>query len=387
MSSLEPLRQLLRQSQRARPEDLPEMAMQAAPMLGASVLVIYLIDHQQRLLIPLLGGSAPDRGELAVDGTLAGRAFSMQHAYAGAVDTGGARLWVPLLDGSERMGVLEVVTEGALSEPAVEDCVVVAALLADTIVTRELYSDTIERLRRREPMQLAAEMLRAQLPPLTFATNHVVISGILEPSYDVAGDAFDYAVNGDTAHLALFDAAGHGSAGGMRAVILASIALAGYRNARRAGKDLLATYHHIDAAVRNYDRAGIITAVLAELDQRTGTLEIISAGHPSGMIMRRGKVVTVLPTPTALPVGLGDRRAPRLIGQSLEPGDRLLLYTDGLIERRGETLDVGLEALAARAVGARGVDELCHAVVDAMGGANGFEDDVAVIAIEVRGGD
>ncbi|HEV8569390.1 MAG TPA: hypothetical protein VGQ92_20300 [Actinoplanes sp.] len=58
----------------------------------------------------------------------------------------------------------------------------------------------------------------------------------------------DYAVNGDIAHLALFDAAGHGSAGGMRTVILASIALAGYRNARRAGLDLTATYHHIDRA-------------------------------------------------------------------------------------------------------------------------------------------
>jgi hypothetical protein len=51
-----------------------------------------------------------------------------------------------------------------------------------------------------------------------------LISGILEPCYDVGGDAFDYAVNGDTAHLALFDAVGHGSGGGMRAVILASLA-------------------------------------------------------------------------------------------------------------------------------------------------------------------
>src|SRR6185437_5079835 len=102
----------------------------------------------------------------------------------------------------------------------VEDCMAVASLLAELLVTRSLYSDTIERIRRREPMRLAAEMLRAQLPPLTFSTGHLMISGILEPCYDVGGDAFDYAVNGDIAHLALFDAAGHGSAGGMRAVVL-----------------------------------------------------------------------------------------------------------------------------------------------------------------------
>src|SRR3954465_7752368 len=125
-------------------------------------------------------------------------------------------------------------------------------------------------------MQLAAEMLRAQLPPLTFSTGHLVISGVLEPCYDVGGDAFDYAVNGDIAHLALFDAVGHGSAGGMRAVVLASLALAAYRNARRDGLDLIATYHHIDTAVRDHDRRGLITGVLAELDQRTGRLRVIS---------------------------------------------------------------------------------------------------------------
>src|SRR3954465_14504947 len=108
-------------------------------------------------------------------------------------------------------------------------------------------------------MQLAAEMLRAQLPPLTFSTGHLVISGILEPCYDVGGDAFDYAVNGDIAHLALFDAVGHGSQGGLGAVILASLALAAYRNARRAGFDLTDTYHHIDAAVREHDKRGLTT--------------------------------------------------------------------------------------------------------------------------------
>ncbi|MEU1394707.1 PP2C family protein-serine/threonine phosphatase [Micromonospora zamorensis] len=343
MSSLESLRQLLQQSHHARPDDLPEMAMRAAPLLDARALVIYLVDHQQRLLLPLLGGSAPTRDPIDIDGTLAGRAFSTATTCFGTGADEGIRVWVPVLDGSERMGVLEVVTDGPLADASVDDCAAVAALLAELVVTRSSYSDTIERLRRRAPMQLAAEMLRAQLPPLTFSTGHLIISGILEPCYDVGGDAFDYAVNGDTAHLALFDAAGHGSSGGMRAVVLASIALAAYRNARRTGLDLTATYHHIDDAVRDHDRYGMITAVLAELDQRTGVLQVISAGHPSGIVLRDGKVVKVLPTPTALPVTLGDRRPPVVIEEALEPGDQVLLYTDGIIEARtseGETFGV-----------------------------------------------
>jgi hypothetical protein len=391
MSSLESLQQLLRQSHHARPEDLPEMAMRAAPMVDATAMVMYLIDHQQRELLPLLGGSAPHRRSFAVDGTLGGRAFTMSATCLSDTEPDGLRLWVPLLDGAERMGVLEVVFDAPPGDDAADDCVTVASLLAELVITRGSYSDTIERVRRREPMRLAAEMLRAQLPPLSFSTGHLMISGILEPSYDVGGDAFDYAVNDDTAHLALFDAAGHGSAGGMRSVVLASIALGAYRNARRGGMDLVATYHHIDDAVRAYDRAGMITAVLVELSQRTGVLRVISAGHPGGIMLRRGKVVKVLPSPTALPVSLGDRRPPVVVEEALEPGDHLLLYTDGIVEARsvdGEQFGLDrltaftAKALADRLPGPETVRRLVHAILDHQD--DRLQDDATVLLAEWR---
>jgi serine phosphatase RsbU (regulator of sigma subunit) len=351
VGGIEALRRLLRQSHHARPEDLPQMAMRAAPMVGATAMVAYLADHQQRKLLPLLAGDAPPRDPFMIDGTLAGRAYSTVAACLSDAEPDAVRLWLPLINGAERLGVLEVVLAGPADEALVEDCATVAALLAELMVTRNLYSDTIERLRRQEPMLLAAEMLRAQLPPLTFSTGHLVISGLLEPCYDVGGDAFDYAVNGDTTHLALFDAVGHCSAGGMRAVMLASLALAAYRSARRAGTDLIGTYQYIDQVVRDHDRRGLITAVLAEIDQRTGRLRVISAGHPSGIVIRNGKAVKVLPTPTALPVSLGDHRPPVVVEESLEPGDHLLLYTDGITEARSTTGDYfGIDRLVDFAV-------------------------------------
>ena len=389
MGGLEALRQLLGQSHHARPDDLPEMVMRAAPLVNATAMIIYLVDHQQRVLLPLLGGTAPHRELFGVDGTLGGRAFTQIAAAVSDTGPDGVRLWLPLIDGAERMGVLEVVLDTVPGDDVVDDCATVAALLAELVITRSLYSDTIELLRRREPMRLAAEMLRAQLPPLTFSTGHLVISGILEPAYDVAGDAFDYAVNADTAHVALFDAVGHGSAGGMRPVILASLALAGYRNARRAGLDLTATYHHIDAAVRGYDRAGLITAVLAELDQRSGVLRVISAGHPGGIVIRDGKVVKTLPTPTALPVVMGDKQAPVVVEEALEPGDRLLLYTDGITEARApdgtrfgldRLIDFAVKAAADRLRPPETVRRLVHAILEHQD--DRLQDDATVLLAE-----
>jgi hypothetical protein len=391
---VEPLRQLLSQSHHARPEDLPEMAMRAANLLGAAAAVIYLVDHQQRILTPLPGGSAPAREPVQVDGTLPGRAYTTASACTTTTDDrdDGARIWLPLLDGAERLGVLEVVATGPVDEAEAADWSTVAALMAELIITRSLYSDTVERLRRREPMRLAAEMLRAQLPPLTFSTGYLTISGVLEPCYDVGGDAFDYAVNGDIAHLALFDAVGHGSAGGMRSVVLASIALAAYRNARRAGLDLAATYHHIDDAVRAHDTSGLITGVLAEFDQRTGRLKVISAGHPGGLVMRAGKVVKVLPTPTALPVPYGDERTPVVVEEALEPGDHLLLYTDGIIEAHarpgGEQfgvdrlIDFTSKAIADQLPPPETTRRLVHAILDHQD--NELHDDATVLLVHWR---
>jgi serine phosphatase RsbU (regulator of sigma subunit) len=285
--------------------------------------------------------------------------------------------------------VLEVHCDASQAREAVDDYAAVASLLAELIVTRSLYSDTIERIRRREPMRLAAEMLRAQLPPLTFSTVHLTISGILEPCYDVGGDAFDYAVNGDVAHLALFDAVGHGSAGGMRAVVLASLALAAYRHARRAGLDLTGTYHHIDDAVRDYDRRGMITAALAQLDQRTGVLRVISAGHPGGLVMRHGQVVRTLPTPTALPVTLGDKRPPVVVQEALQPGDRVLLYTDGIIEARSSAgiafgverlIDFAVKTAADQLPAPETTRRLVHAILDHQD--QRLQDDATVLLLE-----
>lgn len=146
--------------------------------------------------------------------------------------------------------------------------------------------------------------------------------------------------------------------------------------------------HHIDRAVREHDRRGLITGVLAELDQRTGRLRVISAGHPSGLVIRRGKVVTVLPPPTALPVTLGEHRPPVVIEEALEPGDDVLFYTDGITEagsRDGEPfgvdrlIDFTVRALADDLPLPETARRLVHAILAHQD--NRLQDDATVLLL------
>ena len=145
-------------------------------------------------------------------------------------------------------------------------------------------------------------------------------------------------------HAAVFDAIGHG----IDASALTSLAISAYRNARRCGLDLVDTYRSIDKWVRAQHPGSFVTAVMAELDTGRGYCRKISAGHPGELLLRDGKLIKALPAPTAMPLGFGDLAdpVPGVEEESLQPGDQLLLYTDGVIEARTEDGDIfGLDRL------------------------------------------
>jgi len=122
----------------------------------------------------------------------------------------------------------------------------VASIAAELIVSKSCFGDNLVLACRLRDMDLAAELRWATLPPLTYTRDRVAISGLLEPAYEIAGDAFDYAVNGDVAHLAVVDAMGHG----LEASRMANLAIASYRHSRRRGLDLIGTFQAMDAGHR-----------------------------------------------------------------------------------------------------------------------------------------
>jgi serine phosphatase RsbU (regulator of sigma subunit) len=292
------------------------------------------------------------------------------------------------LDGLERLGVVQLIFAAREERASEQDLHAFAALLAEIVVVKNAYGDLFRSVRRRQPMSLAAEVAWHLLPPLTFGTDRLVISCVLAPAYDVGGDCFDYSVGDRTAHFAIFDAMGHGLGAGW----LATVAVAAYRNGRRAGRDFRATLESIDRAIRTeFGRGKFVTAVLAELDLASGQLRWHLAGHPAPLLIRSGRVVASLSSPPGLPLGLGGAR--EVFDTALEPGDRVLLFTDGVTEARSadgqffddaRLADLVIRESAAGRPAPETLRRLMHALLRHRTGHR--NDDATAMFVEWRGG-
>ncbi|HZN18831.1 MAG TPA: PP2C family protein-serine/threonine phosphatase [Micromonosporaceae bacterium] len=437
------LAKILNEAHLAAPDSLGQVISSGVRALGMEP-TIYLVDVEQRSLGALPAGGPSSEvdprspGEhlrgwerLPVEGTMAGRAFmTLQTVAAGERRP---RLWVPIVDGTERLGVLDVVLPEQTSpdDAAVrEGCLLLAGLIGHLIMSKQAYGDTLHRVRRSRLMSTSAELLWQMLPPLTFATDRFVLTAMLEPCYEVGGDGFDYAVDNTAVHLSVLDAVGRG----LSASMTCAVALSAMRAIRRAGGGLHAMAEAADQALTSqFTDHRFVTAILAELDESSGHLRYVNAGHPLPLVLRRGKAVLTLSGGRRLPLGLGNAlagagRAARsdeaagsdeaarsdetagsdkaagsdeaagtggpagagAVGEAmLEPGDRLLLHTDGVTDARranGERsglprlVDLAERYSAAGLPIAETLRRLSHAILDQQGGR--LRDDATLMLVE-----
>lgn len=207
-----------------------------------------------------------------------------------------------------------------------------ASLIALILHSRRESSDLLARLERVEPLNVAAEMRWKLMPPRVYADGRVVIAGALEPAYRISGDAFDYATDGPVVHLSVFDAMGHDTAAGLSA----ALAVGACRNTRRQGGGLVACGEAVEAElIEQYDQRRYVTGILAALDTRTGVLSWVNRGHHPPVIIRDGRWVAHPQCPPAHPMGTGLGLESRVCREQLQPGDRVVLYTDGIVEAGG----------------------------------------------------
>ncbi|PYC70605.1 serine/threonine protein phosphatase [Streptomyces tateyamensis] len=349
------LADVLAESHRLAPREIPALVQAAGRRLGLSEARAYVVDMQQRELIALpspeqarrlAAGSDPALEKLPVDASLAGRAYRTETVQLGAPTGPGDQVgWLPLVDGIGRLGVLRL-SAPAFDRPLLERCEALASLTAMIIATKQTYSDVQAQITRTRPMTLQAEMLWAFVPPPTIGTTSVTSTAVLEPAYEVAGDAFDHSLAGTRLHLTLLDAMGHDLASGG----CTAVALAACRSTRRAGGSLTDIADQIDRTLAHWIPDRLLTCVIADLDTATGRLEWINCGHPAPLLIRGRHVVTgALERTPHLPLGLNghDTPSPQVHTAHLQPGDRLLLFTDGVTDARSANGELfGEERLA-----------------------------------------
>jgi PAS domain S-box-containing protein len=196
---------------------------------------------------------------------------------------------------------------------------------------------------------------------------------------NVGGDWYD-AIQLDDGRvgLAMGDVVGHG---------LGAAALMGQlRHAARAyaleGHSPPAVLDRLDRLVRSLPGAQMATLLYMVVDPDVRRLRFASAGHVPPLVVAPGAPPRFLEGAPNPPLGVFDTSGHEELTVELEPGSTVVLYTDGLVEQRGVSIDAGLEALRRAAEQPRDPEELCDHLVDSMLAIHPAHDDIAVLALQ-----
>ncbi len=323
----------MRDMQGADPASVVDVLTTAARDAGASDLVMYLVDFGHTSLEPVPDGRSGQQlpPSEPVAASMAGRAFLDQLATT-ADRAEGARIWVPIVEGSDRAGVLAI-TVPTSSDATINICEELGMFAGYLIATHRRVTDLFDVSRQRRALSVPATMQWDLLPPLLLKTERLSVAGLVEPAYDVGGDSFDYGLNGSTLNVAMIDAMGHG----IESALIAALTIGTYRHDRRANVALDRAHNNLDAILTDHGRQfTFATGQLAQIDLDTGTMTWTNAGHPLPLLIRRGRVIREMECPPTPPWGLGSaipsKQEPTITKDGLEPGDSVLFYTDGVTE-------------------------------------------------------
>lgn len=331
MGPLAALIHLMHGAHLAPPDALPRILDTAGDALGVRI-TLYLVDYGLSQLVPFAGGHGAGREPVGLEASMPGRAFRTMTTQSSFKDDQ-ARMWIPVVDGFDRLGVIDVTLDDPreAGDPSLREHLWWVAHFAGHLLRgMGAYGDGIDAVRRTQPRTVEAELIWQLLPPPSAGTHKVVVSGRMEPSTRVGGDVFDYALSEHSADLAIIDATGHDLGAGL----ISAAALAAYRNARREGRTLFDQADAIHRTIaEQFGGTTFATGVVASLDLDSGRLRYIAAGHPYPLLVRNGRVVKTLRDGRRSLFGLEASRVS--VGEEhLEPGDGLVLYTDGIIEAR-----------------------------------------------------
>jgi serine phosphatase RsbU (regulator of sigma subunit) len=291
-------------------------------------------------------------------------------------------LFAPVTSRGEAIGVLELTLDEAPDEQTLGSVAAAAHALAYIVIANRRFTDLFEWGQRSIPLSLEAEIQHRLLPAsYTCEAGQFTLAGWLEPAGEIGGDTFDFSVERDSLHLSMTDAMGHS----VDAALLATVLVGALRNARRRAVDLAEQARLADEALTRHSTAGaFVTGQIVRIDLLEGIARIVNAGHPAPIRIRDGHAET-LPLQVDPPFATPAAHEYRVQELALQPGDRLVFLTDGMLERNASAVDVISILTASHHLHPReAVQELTRAVVEACGGE--LRDDATVLCLDWHGG-
>ena len=386
------LRALLSAVEESSPtQGVDALATELARMVGADEVSFLIADIVGGTLVRLARAAADGQAvrerepedTVAIEGSEPGMALRTQQVRVVTMaDRDAVWVYAPVTERGEAVGVLELLLPHTPDADTVDYLAAAAHALAFVVIADRRYTDLYEWSARSARLTLEAEIQRRLLPlSYTCEAGQFTLGGWLVPATAAGGDTFDYALDREVLHVSITDAMGHGVA----AALLATLAVGSLRNSRREGLSLSEHARLANLAITLHARPDqFLTGQLYRIELATGRVEVVNAGHVLPLLVRDG-VPTEVTLDADAALGIDPTTSYRLQEFTLLPGDRLVLLTDGMLERNAEGAGIAqllpeLVALHPR----EAVQALTAAVVTASRDA--LEDDATTLVLDWYGG-
>ncbi|WP_281904269.1 PP2C family protein-serine/threonine phosphatase [Phytohabitans aurantiacus] len=371
-----------------RSEDLLDALLErACDLMGVDTAVVLLLDvHAQQLVATAAKGlevEVEQEFRLAVGRGFAGRvARDRQPVIIPDLSVAdianpllrekglSSMLGVPMLAAGELVGVLHV---GSLTpREFTDDDIHLLQLVAErATLAAQVRSSEIDRM-------AALALQRSLLPSRLPAVPGLDLAARYQPGHDtgVGGDWYDvFHLPSGWLGVVIGDVSGHGLPS---AVVMGRLrsALRAYSLECESPADALA---RLDRKIHHFEAGSLATALYGMISPDREQMVISLAGHPPPVLAAPDRDAAMVAVPTDLPLGTGRSEPRRSTTIDLPAGSVLVCYTDGLVERRGEFIDEGLERLR-RTVEPAPADVVCANVISVVA-SDKPTDDVALLAI------